>query len=55
MSCPFTQQGWKEVEGMIGLKNVWVCNVIEEVYRSWCTNRENRRFRALPLDVPWGI
>jgi len=55
MSLPFTKHGWNEVEGMIGLKNVWVGNDIEEAFRRWCTNKETRRFKGLPINVAWGI
>jgi hypothetical protein len=39
----------------IGLKNVWLGNVIEEVFRNWYTNRELEWFRALPFIVVWEI
>jgi hypothetical protein len=49
MFFQFTNQVWKEVEGIFGLKNVWVGNALRKAFRIWCTNRETRIFRALPL------
>jgi hypothetical protein len=33
MFFQFTNQAWKEVEGIFGLKNVWVGNAIEEAFK----------------------
>jgi hypothetical protein len=40
---------------MIGLKNIWAGDEIEEAFRIWCTKKETKRFRALPLNIAWGV
>jgi hypothetical protein len=39
MLCSFTKEVWKEVEGMIGMKNVWEGGNIEEAFRSWYSKK----------------
>lgn len=40
---------------MTRLENDWDKNIIEGALRTWCTNGETRRYRALPLTLAWGV
>jgi hypothetical protein len=53
MACPFTKEVWKEVESMIGIRNVWEGGDIEEVFRSWYSNKDTKKIRSLPLNIAW--
>jgi hypothetical protein len=55
MTCPFTKEVWKEVESMIGLKNVWEGGDIEEAFRSWYSKKDTKKIRSLPLNIAWGV
>lgn len=40
---------------LTSLKNVWDGSSIEEALGILCTNRETRRYRALPINIAWGV
>jgi len=54
MACPFTKEVWKEVEIMIGIRNVWEGGDMEESLRSWHISKYTKKVRALPLNISWG-
>jgi hypothetical protein len=55
MFCSFTKEVWKEVEGMIGMKNVWEGGDIEEAFRSWYSRKDTKKIKSLPLNIAWGV
>jgi hypothetical protein len=55
LECPFTKEVWKEVERMIGIRNLWEGESIEEDFRTWCSKKETFKIRALPLNIAWGV
>jgi hypothetical protein len=40
---------------MTGLRNVWEGGSTEEAFRIWYINKDMKKFRALPLNIAWGI
>jgi hypothetical protein len=55
MACPYTKEVWKEVEIMIGLRNAWEGEDIEEAFRSWYAKKDTKKIKALPLNIAWGV
>lgn len=55
MTCPYTKEVCKKVEGMIGLKNVREGDEIEKAFRIWCANKDIKRIRALLLNIGRGV
>jgi hypothetical protein len=40
---------------MIGLKNVWKGGDIEEALKFWCSTKDTKNIKSLPLNISWGV
>jgi hypothetical protein len=36
---------------MVGIRNVWESESIEEVFRTWCSGKETLKLSAIPLNI----
>jgi len=50
----FTQIVWTEVEGIVGSRDVWQGNTVEERLENWMEKRDLKSFRTLPFVVSRG-
>eukprot|EP01018_Ginkgo_biloba_P039380 Gb_12932 [translate_table: standard] len=55
MECNFSQQVWKEIAVLTGLKHAWSGSTVEEGLRGWCSLSWVKEFLALPVIIAWGI
>eukprot|EP01018_Ginkgo_biloba_P022058 Gb_03022 [translate_table: standard] len=55
MECSFSIQVWREIEHLLGVRNVWIGASVEEGLRTWCGNPIAKTFLALPVILAWGI
>jgi hypothetical protein len=51
----FTKEVCEEVEGMIGMKNVWEGGYIVEALKSWCSRNDTKKIKVLPLIIAWRV
>jgi hypothetical protein len=54
-SCTYSQQIWRDLEGHLGLTNLWNMDTIEGCFSGWFSNTDLKPFQALPFLVLWGI
>jgi hypothetical protein len=55
LECPYFKEVWKEVEMMIGIRNIWEGGCLEEAFKTWCSRNETSKIKELPHNIDWGI
>jgi hypothetical protein len=55
LRCLFSIQSWRIVSSVMGSSYSWQGTSIEEAWKSWVQNPRNKRIKALPLLITWGI
>jgi hypothetical protein len=53
--CSYVDQVLKEVESLIGLKDVWRYLLIEKSLKIWCENGNLMRYKVLLIIITCGI